>query len=99
MQCNQVVDKLLEGTNNLFHAISCDNSSILDLLGDNTTATMNNVILYLGIIERRITEMFNKVHWLDITRNAENIRLDEEKKPKLKVPPLAQIASTQPCAL
>ena len=60
---------------------------------------MNNVMLYLGIIEKRITEMFNKVHWMDKTTKSEAIRLDEEKKPKLNVPALPYIVPTQPCAL
>ncbi|KAK0167325.1 hypothetical protein PV327_004740 [Microctonus hyperodae] len=98
-ECNEVIEKLLEGINTLFHTIGCDNSSILDLLGDNANVTINNVMLYLGLIEKRITEMFNKVHWNDITGESEIVRLDEEKKPKLKIPELSEIAPTQPCVL
>ncbi|KAK0070850.1 hypothetical protein PV325_013984 [Microctonus aethiopoides] len=43
--------------------------------------------------------MFNKVHWNDITGESDIVRLDEEKKPKLKIPELSEIAPTQPCVL
>lgn len=60
---------------------------------------MNNVMLYLGIIEKRITDMFNKVHWIDRGNKLEPMRLDEEKKPKLRVGGVPQVAPIQPCAL
>ncbi|RLU16072.1 hypothetical protein DMN91_011830 [Ooceraea biroi] len=98
-QCNDVIDKLLRGIDSLFKTIRCDNSPILELLGDNTHVTMSNVMLYLGIIEKRITEMFHKVYWVDTTSKVPQLRLDEEKKPRLKVPALTRIVPTQPCAL
>lgn len=99
-QCNDVIDKLLRGIDDLFKAIRCDNSPILELLGDNTHITMSNVMLYLGIIEKRITEMFHKVYWVDKESKVPHLRhLDEERKPRLKVPVLNRIAPTQPCVL
>lgn len=92
-----MVDKLLRGIDGLFKAIRCDNSPILELLGDNTHVTMSNVMLYLGIIEKQITEMFHKVYWVD--KESKVHRLDEERKPKLKVPVLNRIVPTQPCVL
>ena len=92
------MDKLLKGIDSLFRALRCDNSSILQLLGDNSQVTMNNVMLYLGLIENRITDMFNKVHWVDKARKTDP-RLDEERKPLLTTPALAIIAPTQPCPL
>ncbi|XP_023287874.1 coiled-coil domain-containing protein 63 [Orussus abietinus] len=97
-ECNDVIEKLLRGIDTFFRNIRCDNSPILDLLGDNSRVTINNVMLYLGIIEKRITDMFNKVHWVDKTSKKET-RLDESKKPTLKIPVLSQVAPTQPCAL
>lgn len=98
-QCNDVMDKLLRGIDSLFKAIRCDNSPILELLGDNTHVTMSNVMLYLGIIEKRITEMFHKVYWVDKESKVPHLRLDEERKPRLKVPVLNRIVPTQPCVL
>ncbi|EGI64993.1 PREDICTED: coiled-coil domain-containing protein 63-like [Acromyrmex echinatior] len=98
-KCNDVMDKLLQGIDGLFKAIHCDNSPILELLGDNTRVTMSNVMLYLGIIEKRITEMFHKVYWADKESKVPHLRLDEERKPKLKVPVLNRIVPTQPCVL
>lgn len=98
-QCNDVMEKLLSGIDALFKSIRCDNSPILELLGDNTHVTMSNVMLYLGIIEKQITEMFNKVYWVDKATKAPHLRLDESKKPRLKVPTLSRIVPTQPCAL
>ncbi|XP_043282011.1 coiled-coil domain-containing protein 63 [Venturia canescens] len=98
-ECNDVLEKLLKGIETLFKSVRCDNSPILDLLGDNSTVTMNNVMLYLGIIEKRITDMFNKVHWIDTSTKSDTMRLDEEKKPHLKVPPLPSIVPSQPCSL
>lgn len=91
------MDKLLRGIDGLFKAIHCDNSPILELLGDNTYVTMSNVMLYLGIIEKRIGEMFYKVYWID--KQSKIPRLDEERKPKLKVPVLSHIVPTHPCVL
>ena len=93
------MDKLLQGIDSLFKAIRCDNSPILELLGDNTHVTMSNVMLYLGIIEKRITEMFHKVYWVDKESKVPQLRLDEEKRPKLEVPVLNRIVPTQPCVL
>ncbi|XP_003702222.2 coiled-coil domain-containing protein 63 isoform X1 [Megachile rotundata] len=98
-QCDDVMEKLLKGIDSLFKAIRCDNSPILELLGDNEQITRSNVMLYLGIIEKRITQMFHKVYWIDKATKAQHLRLDEEKRPKLKVPPIEHIAPTQPCAL
>jgi len=79
--------------------IHCDNSPLLDLLGDNTHVTMSNVMLYLGIIEQRIIDMFHKVYWMDKQTKAPYLRVDEEEKPRLKVPAIVQIVPTEPCAL
>ncbi|CAD1479812.1 unnamed protein product [Heterotrigona itama] len=99
IQCDDVIEKLLKGIDSLFKAIRCDNSPILQLLGDHEQITTSNVMLYLGIIEKRITQMFHKVYWLDKATRTQQLRLDEERKPRLKVPQVEQIASTQPCAL
>ncbi|KOC64933.1 Coiled-coil domain-containing protein 63 [Habropoda laboriosa] len=98
-QCDDVLEKLLKGIDSLFKAIRCDNSPILQLLGDNEQITRSNVMLYLGIIEKRITQMFHKVYWLDRATKSQQLRLDEEKRPRLRVPPVEYIAPTQPCAL
>lgn len=90
---------MLTGIEALFKVVRCDNSAILRLLGDNAHVTMSNVMLYLNVIEKRITEMMHKVHWVDKATMASQLRLDEDKKPKLKVPSLLEIAPTQPCAL
>lgn len=93
------MEKLLNGIDALFKSIRCDNSPILELLGDNTHVTMSNVMLYLGIIEKQITEMFHKVYWVDKATKVPQLRLDERMKPRLKVPTLGRIVPTQPCAL
>lgn len=98
-QCDDVLEKLLKGIDSLFKAIRCDNSPILRLLGDNEQITMSNVMLYLGIIEKQITQMFHKVYWLDRATKTQQLRIDEERRPRLKVPPIEYIAPTQPCAL
>ncbi|XP_053999430.1 coiled-coil domain-containing protein 63-like [Hylaeus anthracinus] len=98
-ECNDILEKLLKGIDSLFKAIRCDNAPILELLGDNEQITTSNVMLYLGIIEKRITEMFHKVYWVDRATKSQQLRLDEDKRPRLKVPPIKYIAPTQPCAL
>ncbi|KAF7379207.1 hypothetical protein HZH68_017052 [Vespula germanica] len=97
--CDEDLDKMLKGIEALFKIIRCDNSPILRLLGDNTHVTMSNVMLYLNIIEKHITEMMHKVYWVDKATMVPILRLDEDRKPKLKIPSLTQIAPTQPCAL
>ncbi|XP_076641835.1 coiled-coil domain-containing protein 63 [Halictus rubicundus] len=99
MQCDDILEKLLKGIDSLFKAIRCDNSPILELLGDNEQITMSNIMLYLGIIEKRITQMFHKVYWVDRATKSQQLRLDEEKRPRLVVPAIKYIAPTQPCAL
>lgn len=91
--------KLLQGIDDLFRTIRCDNSPILELLGDNTHVTMSNVMLYLELIEKRITEMFHKVYWVDKASKAAQLRVDEDRKPRLKMPGLSRIVPTQPCPL
>ncbi|XP_031834856.2 coiled-coil domain-containing protein 63 isoform X2 [Nomia melanderi] len=98
-QCDDILEKLLKGIDSLFKAIRCDNSPILELLGDNDQIMMSNVMLYLGIIEKRITQMFHKVHWVDRATKSQLLRLDEDKRPRLRVPTIKHIAPTQPCAL
>ncbi|XP_076235752.1 coiled-coil domain-containing protein 63 [Calliopsis andreniformis] len=98
-QCEDVLEKLLKGIDSLFKAIRCDNSPILELLGDNEQITQGNVMLHLGIIEKRITEMFHKVYWMDRATKSQQLRLDEAKRPIMRVPPIEYIAPTQPCAL
>jgi hypothetical protein len=93
-----MLDSLLRGIESLFHTTRSDNSPILELLGNNTNVNTENVMLYLGIIEKRIIDMLNKVYWADHVRRQE-LRLDENKKPKLQIPELSDIAPTQPCAL
>lgn len=92
------MNKLLEGVEQLFTSLQCDNSPLMELLGDNSHVTPDNVMLYLGIIEKRVNELLPKVHWIDRTRRTD-LRLDEDKKPKLKKPLLSEIAPTQPCPL
>ncbi|KAI4477481.1 PREDICTED: coiled-coil domain-containing protein 63 [Polistes canadensis] len=98
-KCDEEIEKMLKGIEALFKAVKCDNSPILQLLGDNSHVTMSNVMLYLSIIEKRITEMMHKVYWVDKATKSQQLRLDEEKKPRLKIPSLTHIAPTQPCAL
>ncbi|XP_076375891.1 coiled-coil domain-containing protein 63 [Megalopta genalis] len=98
-QCDDILEKLIKGIDSLFKAIRCDNSAILELLGDNEQITMSNVMLYLGIIEKRITQMFHKVYWVDRATKTQQLRLDEDKRPRLRVPAIKYIAPTQPCAL
>ncbi|KAI4502988.1 hypothetical protein M0802_002032 [Mischocyttarus mexicanus] len=98
-KCDEEIEKMLKGIEALFKAVKCDNSPILQLLGDNSHVTMSNVMLYLSIIEKRITEMMHKVYWVDKATKAQQLRLDEDKKPRLKIPSLTRIAPTQPCAL
>ncbi|XP_011497170.1 PREDICTED: coiled-coil domain-containing protein 63-like, partial [Ceratosolen solmsi marchali] len=97
-EANAVMDSLLRGIDMLFHTTHCDKSPILELLGNNSTVNVENVMLYLGIIEKRINEMLNKVFWIDRMRRQE-LRIDESKKPKLQIPEISNIAPTQPCAL
>ncbi|XP_078049510.1 coiled-coil domain-containing protein 63 [Augochlora pura] len=98
-QCDDILEKLIKGIDSLFKAIRCDNSAILELLGDNEQITISNVMLYLGIIEKRITQMFHKVYWVDRATKTQQLRLDEDKRPRLRVPAIKYIAPTQPCAL
>lgn len=98
-ECDDVLQKLLKGIESLFKAIHCDNVQLLELLDDNDQITMSNVMLYLGIIEKRINEMFHKVYWVDRATKAQQLRLDEDKRPRMTVPPVEYTSLTQPCAL
>ncbi|XP_001605946.3 coiled-coil domain-containing protein 63 [Nasonia vitripennis] len=98
-ECNNVINKLLVGVESLFQTIRCDNSPILELLGEQSQVSLNNVMLYLGIVEKRLSDMLNKLHWIDRAQRSTELRTDEDRKPKLRVPALSSIAPTQPCAL
>lgn len=93
-----MLEKLLQGIESLFTAIRCDNSPILELLGDNSQVNLNNVMLYLTIIEKRVSVMMNKLYWIDKAHKSE-IRNDEARKPKLQLPVISNITPTQPCPL
>ncbi|XP_066996668.2 outer dynein arm-docking complex subunit 1 [Anabrus simplex] len=56
---------LLSGIETVFHLIRCDNSPLLDLLGANAHVTPYNVLLFLGIIERRSNDLLNTVSYLE----------------------------------
>ncbi|XP_051162078.1 coiled-coil domain-containing protein 63 [Leptopilina boulardi] len=94
---NEVMDKLLKSVDDMFKAIKCDKSPILELLGDDTQVTMNNVMLYLGIIEKEVSNMLSKLYWIDKANGDE--RISEEKRPIFVPPLLSDIAPTQPCPL
>ncbi|KAJ8683019.1 hypothetical protein QAD02_018811 [Eretmocerus hayati] len=116
-ECNELLHKLLGGIEFLFTAIRCDNSPLLELLGDHSHVTTDNVMLYLGIIEKRVNDMMSKLHWTETSRKLqipstatttttattspkqEPLRVDEDRKPKLKPPQVSDIAPTQPCPL
>lgn len=99
-QCNDVIEKLLRGIDSLFKMIRCDNAPLLELLGDNTHVNLSNVMLYLGLIEKRVIEMFHRIYWVDLViTQVPQLRLAEEKKYRMKTPLVNKIVPTQPCAL
>ncbi|PSN46817.1 hypothetical protein C0J52_11196 [Blattella germanica] len=101
--CNKVMNNLLDGIQHIFHMVRCDNAPILALLGDNAHVTSYNVMLYLGIIERRTNDLMNVVFYLQqLTSPGE---LEEETKVQLRdlSKPrhlgLEKIVPTNPCPL
>ncbi|XP_043481677.1 coiled-coil domain-containing protein 63 [Leptopilina heterotoma] len=93
----EVMNQLLKGVDELFGAIKCDKSPILELLGDDTQVTMNNVMLYLGIIEKEVSNILTKMYSTENVNGEEKI--SEERKSVLVPPTLSDIAPTQPCPL
>lgn len=91
------MNQLLKGVDELFGAINCDKSPILELLGDDTQVTMNNVMLYLGIIEKEVSNILTKMYSTEKVNGEEKI--SEERKSVLVPPTLSDIAPTQPCPL
>nr|CAD7410127.1 unnamed protein product [Timema poppensis] len=54
---NKILSNLLEGIENIFELVRCDNAPILELLGNSSNVSSHSVMLYLGIIERRINDL------------------------------------------
>ncbi|XP_046387056.1 coiled-coil domain-containing protein 63 [Ischnura elegans] len=77
-KCQNILNNLLEGIEALFAITHCDNTPILELLGDNTHVTTFNVMLYLGIIEKRCIDLNNVVYYLERKASPEVEEFDED---------------------
>lgn len=82
----------------MYRALNCEKSPILELLGDDSQVTMDNVMLYLDIIEKEVSNMISKIFWVDKTTKSEE-RICEENRPTLVPPSLSDVVPTQPCPL
>ncbi|XP_066589533.1 putative leucine-rich repeat-containing protein DDB_G0290503 [Prorops nasuta] len=96
---NDYIERLLKGIEALFRTLKCDTTQIPENLGDEPNVTAENVMQYLGIIEKQIVDMFNKVYWADKASKSKHLRLDEENRPELTVPSITRVVPTQPCSL
>ncbi|XP_071448156.1 outer dynein arm-docking complex subunit 1-like [Hetaerina americana] len=76
--CQSILDNLLEGIEALFNITHCDNTPILELLGDNTHVTTHNVMLYLGIIEKRCIDLNNVVYYLERKTSPDTEEMKED---------------------
>lgn len=59
--CENNLATLLKGIEKLFVVVKCDNTPILELLGENANINNYNVLLYLGLLEKRINEITGSV--------------------------------------
>ncbi|XP_063240883.1 outer dynein arm-docking complex subunit 1 [Bacillus rossius redtenbacheri] len=53
--------RVLRAVENVFNLVRCDNAPVLQLLGHNSHVTSHNVMLYLGVIECRISDLVRLV--------------------------------------
>ncbi|GLH03859.1 hypothetical protein R5R35_009908 [Gryllus longicercus] len=95
------LETLLCGIEQVFKKIRCDNSPLLQLLGENTHVMPYNVMLYLNIIERRTHEFLSTIFYLESQRAQQGRTFLLVDQPMADTPPvpLQLMAPTQPCVL
>lgn len=65
LEYQERLETLLNGVKEIFTMIETDDAPIMRLLGDTTEVTLNNVILYLKLIERRTNEIMQMVYFTE----------------------------------
>ncbi|XP_014665796.1 PREDICTED: coiled-coil domain-containing protein 63-like [Priapulus caudatus] len=70
--CNKALDQLKAGVGVLFDKIGCDASGVAELLGGNRGITNNNIMLHLGIVEQRTSDLLRILHYLQHKKSEED---------------------------
>uniref|UniRef100_A0A1B0CZI3 ODAD1 central coiled coil region domain-containing protein n=1 Tax=Phlebotomus papatasi TaxID=29031 RepID=A0A1B0CZI3_PHLPP len=63
--CDEKLNELLTGVEKIFRLIRCDDAPVLNLLGIHKKVTINNVQLFLGIIEKRTNQMIATITYVE----------------------------------
>ncbi|KAF2904861.1 hypothetical protein ILUMI_01332 [Ignelater luminosus] len=98
------LSQMYSGIDKLFKIVKCSNAPFLELLGDNTTINDYNVLLYLEMLEQRVSELIMNVYYKQKTAPKktkteaakEVIKENEFARP---VYPINDIVPTNPCPL
>ncbi|KAK9892331.1 hypothetical protein WA026_019785 [Henosepilachna vigintioctopunctata] len=56
-EAHEKLENIMIGILDVFKILECEGVPILELIGDNTNINSNNVMIYLGLIEKRISEL------------------------------------------
>ncbi|RZC40821.1 hypothetical protein BDFB_010269 [Asbolus verrucosus] len=83
--------QILEGIKDVFDLINCDCAPILDLLGENPDVNEDNVMVYLGLIEKKVSGLITTVYFKEKSeedlyniKGQKRIMSDLERKEKIK---------------
>ncbi|XP_055696619.1 coiled-coil domain-containing protein 63 [Lutzomyia longipalpis] len=63
--CDDKLNELLTGVEKIFRLIRCDDAPVLNLLGIHKKVTINNVQLFLGIIEKKTNQMIATITYVE----------------------------------
>ena len=60
----------------LFARIGCDPRPIRDMLGGDVGVTNKNIMVYMGLIEHRTTELLNMLHYVRLKVTISSMCID-----------------------
>lgn len=61
---NKMLDQLLSGVDAVFSMIDCDPGPIRNMLGGDSGINKKNIMVYMGLIEHRTTDLLNMLSFI-----------------------------------
>jgi len=63
-EINKLLDHLKETVSSMFQRMGCDPRPILEMLGNEAGISTKNLMMYLGLIEQRTTELLSIITFM-----------------------------------
>ncbi|XP_017778058.1 PREDICTED: outer dynein arm protein 1-like [Nicrophorus vespilloides] len=91
---------LLEGITRIFRMCKCSNAPLMELLGNNSSINMQNVLLYLEILEKKINELIVNTYYKEKKDKKKGaVRIIGEEKYKYHLIAVDELVDKDPCPL